>query len=97
MPYVVVVTFTIKPELFDVFIPLILSNARTSLSVEVGCHQFDVAIDADRPNEVFLYEVYEDRSAFDEHLESRHFKAFDVEAVDMIASKDVRNYAQVVQ
>jgi quinol monooxygenase YgiN len=97
MPYAVVVTFTIKPDAFDDFMPLMRGNARTSLLEEVGCHLFDVATDPVRQNEVFLYEIYSDRAAFEAHLASAHFKNFDAQVSGMIASKDVRTYAQVDQ
>lgn len=97
MPYAVVVLFTIKPDALEDFIPLMRANAQTSLLEEVGCQQFDVATDPARPNEVFLYEVYSDRAAFEAHLASAHFKKFDLAVTDMIAAKDVRTYAQVQQ
>jgi len=97
MPYAVVVTFTIKPDVLEKFTDLIRTNARTSMREETGCHQFDVATDPDRPNEVFLYEIYSDRAAFDTHLASAHFLAFDAAVGSMIASKVVRTYSQVDQ
>lgn len=97
MPFAVVVTFTIKPDAMEEFSVLMRANARTSLLDEQGCHQFDVLSDPARPNEVFLYEIYSDRAAFDAHLASAHFRKFDAAVADMIASKDVRTYAQVLQ
>jgi autoinducer 2-degrading protein len=38
--------------------------------------------------QVFLYEVYENRAAFDAHLTSAHFRSFDATFVGMIDSKD---------
>ena len=97
MPYAVVVTFTIKPDAMADFTSRVLANASTSLFDEDGCYQFDVATDPARPNEVFLYELYTDRTAFDAHLASAHFKDFDAAVADMIAGKDVRTYEQVEQ
>ncbi|MFT6272945.1 MAG: quinol monooxygenase YgiN [Dinoroseobacter sp.] len=97
MPYAVTVTFLIKPDAFDDFMLLIRANSKTSLLDEIDCNQFDVATDPSRPNEVFLYEVYTNRAAFDVHLGSSHFKSFDAATAELIASKDVRTYSQVVQ
>ena len=72
-----------------------IANARTSLAEEPGCHQFDVCTDPARPDEVFLYERYTDRAAFDDHLASAHFKAFDARVAPMIAAKEVRTYHEV--
>ena len=95
--YAVTVTFKIKEGQMDAFMPLMLQNARLSLSREPECHQFDVCTDEDRPNEVFLYELYTDAAAFQTHLDSGHFKSFDGEVSEMIASKAVGLFAQVAQ
>lgn len=95
--FAVVVTFQIKPEAAAAFLPLMLGNAKTSLADEPGCHQFDVATDPARPEEVFLYELYDDAAAFDAHLASAHFHAFDAATAEMIAQKSVRTYTQVRQ
>lgn len=97
MSYAVCVTFQIRENWMEAFMPLMLGNARTSLSEEEGCLQFDVLTDPDRPNEVFLYELYSDRDAFDAHLRSGHFWAFDRAVADMIADKQVRTYGSVSQ
>ena len=39
---------------------------------------------------MFLYEVYDDRAAFDAHLSTPHFKSFDAATAGMIRSKKVR-------
>jgi|TARA_R110002124_G_C8573108_1_gene481582 quinol monooxygenase YgiN len=97
MPYAVVVTFVVKPEALAEFMPLMHVNAQASLAHEEGCLQFDVATDPDRAGEVFLYEIYANRAAFDAHLASTHFKTFDAAVANMIASKEIRTYAQVAQ
>ncbi len=95
MSFAVVVTFQIRPGRMADFMPLMVQNAATSLANEPGCHQFDVATDPERPNEVFLYEIYTDAAAFAAHLTAPHFKSFDRAVAEMIAEKEVRTYAQV--
>lgn len=97
MSFAVCVTFEIAPGRMDDFMPLMLRNAWTSLAEESGCRQFDVLTDPSLPNEVGLYELYTDAAAFDAHLASAHFKAFDAATADMIATKSVRRYTQVAQ
>ena len=94
--YVVVVTFQIKPGMMDSFLPATWSNAATSLARESGCHRFDVCTDPNRPDEVFLYEIYASPEAFEAHLASDHFTGFDRLARPMVAGKDVRTYGEVV-
>jgi quinol monooxygenase YgiN len=43
-----------------------------------------------RKASVFLYEIYDDRAAFDAHLAAAHFKRFDAAVGSMVASKAVR-------
>jgi autoinducer 2-degrading protein len=94
--FAVVVTLSLKPETMAKFMPLMLSNATASLT-EDGCKQFDVCTDPARPNEVFLYETYTTAEAFQFHLKTPHFLAFDAAATDMILGKDVRTYQSVQQ
>ena len=88
--YVVAVDFAIKPERLKEFMPLMLENARQSRDIEPGCRQFDVCANPGRREAVFLYEIYDDRKAFETHLASAHFKRFDAAARDMIAARSVR-------
>tara|TARA_R110000850_G_scaffold16308_6_gene51045 strand:+ start:379 stop:669 length:291 start_codon:yes stop_codon:yes gene_type:complete len=95
--FVVTVKFTLHPGMTGEFMPLMQQNAAQSLADEPGCQQFDICCDEARPYEVFLYEVYTSRAAFDDHLASAHFKAFDEAVSAMILSKDVATYRQVLQ
>lgn len=95
--YAVTVTFTIKPGRMESFMSLMLENAKASKALEPGCRQFDVCRDPSVPDQVFLYELYDDRAAFDAHMGMDHFKAFDAAAVEMIASKSVQCFEEVTQ
>ena len=94
--FAVTVTFTIKPDRRGAFMHAMVNNAAKSKELEAGCHQFDVCTDADRPDEVFLYELYEDSAAFDAHLQSDHFAAFAALEDDLIVDKTIRTYRTVV-
>ena len=92
--YVVTVEFGIRAEHVVDFRAAVTENARTSCDTEPGCRQFDVCIAPQDPRVVFLYEVYVDRAAFDAHLESAHFKAFDSRVATWVESKTVRTYTR---
>ncbi len=94
--YVVSVTFDIFPDRMDEFMPLMLSNAATSRVDEPGCRQFDVCRNGTDPR-VFLYEVYDNADAFQQHLETSHFKEFDKAAASMIQHKTVAVFDEVHQ
>ena len=92
--YVVTVVFEAKPEHAEAFRAAMLANAKVSRETEPGCRQFDVCVEADT-GRVFLYELYDDRAAFEAHLASAHFKAFDAQVRDWVAGKDVRSYERI--
>ncbi|MDG2283916.1 MAG: putative quinol monooxygenase [Alphaproteobacteria bacterium] len=93
--YVVIVEFTVKPASVGAFRPAMLKNAKASLDDEPGCKQFDVCFGQDDPNACFLYEVYDDRAAFDAHLGMAHFKSFDAEVAPMLDAKVVKTFELV--
>ena len=89
--YVVAVLFELDPVRADVFRAAIMENAETSMREEAGCHRFDVSFAPDGLK-CFLYELYTDRGAFDEHLRSTHFISFDARNRAMVLSKRVEAY-----
>jgi len=93
--HVVIVEFTIKPDFIDRFRVRVQQQAQDSLANEAECHVFDVCIDAAAPDAVLLYEVYTDAPAFQGHLETAHFKAFDAEVTDWIAQKTIRQFEKL--
>ena len=86
----VIVDFELVPGKANEFMPLMHLQAKNSLSRELGCVQFDICTDTSAPDHVFLYEIYENRAAFDDHLASDHFKKFGAAVGDMIAAKKAR-------
>ena len=95
--FAVVVEFTLKHGSWDDFMPLMYENAATSLREEPGCHQFDVATNPEKPQEVFLYELYTDALAFETHKNMPHFMSFDALSAGYVADKKVMTFAKVVQ
>ena len=93
--YVITVEFTIYPQHLVAFMPLMLENARISRETEAGCRRFDVCRDPAQQERVFLYELYDDRAAFDAHLAAAYFKVFDGAVKTMVASKLVHAYELV--
>jgi quinol monooxygenase YgiN len=87
--YVVTVEFKLHADRAAEFLALIRENARTSLQVEQGCRQFDVCRDPKDPAYVFLYELYDDRAAFEAHLATEHFRSFDQFSRSMVSDKQI--------
>lgn len=95
--FAVTVTFEINDGKMDAFLPLIRTNAASSVRDEPGCRQFDVCTDPSRPNTVFLYELYDDEAAFGAHQQMPHFKEMGQASAGMVASKDLRTFNTVAQ
>jgi len=87
--YVIVVNFEIHAQHIAAFREAMLENAEASLEKEAGCQIFDVCWDPEDDTKVFLYEVYDDKAAFDIHLASEHFQAFSAKVGAWIASKSI--------
>ncbi len=88
--YVVTVEFEIEKDKVDLFRAAVLQQAANSVNREEACRQFDVCFATDDPARVFLYEVYDDTHAFDQHLASEHFLAFDQQVRNWVACKIVK-------
>ncbi len=93
--FAVCVKFTVKPGLMPDFMPLMRQQARDSAMREPGCRRFDICSGGDAPETVFLYEIYDDAAAFQDHLDSAHFKAFDSAISALVAAKSVWTFPTV--
>jgi quinol monooxygenase YgiN len=93
--YIVSVTFDIKAAHSAEFLSAVLDQAHNSLELEPDCLTFDVCLSEDQPPRVFLYEKYTDAAAFDVHLKSKHFAAFDAQVAPWVTAKQVDTWNQV--
>lgn len=71
--FALLVTIHIQPQHRQAFMASMLDDARGSVNDEPGCYRFDVLEDSKDPNTIYLYEVYHDEAAFQEHLKAPHF------------------------
>jgi (4S)-4-hydroxy-5-phosphonooxypentane-2,3-dione isomerase len=95
--FVIVVDFHLKPGAKAAFRRLIDENARTSCREEPGCRRFDVLEPAGEGDRIVLYEIYDDRAAFDAHLKTRHFARFNEESAALVAAKVVTEFGLVCE
>ncbi|MGB7287700.1 MAG: putative quinol monooxygenase [Salaquimonas sp.] len=86
------VTFDVKSESVDAFLPLMKKQAEASLQNEPECKIFEIWIDEKNPTRVQLYEVYSAPEDFDLHLASDHFKNFDKAVSPMILDKTITTF-----
>ncbi len=88
--FVVAVEFVVDEDHVDAFRQQVLLQATNSLKHEEACRVFDVCFDPECPTDCFLYEVYDDRAAFDRHRETTHFRTFNETVTPWVVSKDIR-------
>ena len=69
----VFVEFTIHAGAFEKFYELMQKHAAASRE-EPGCLQFDICAPLEGENRLQLYELYEDRAAFDAHASTERIK-----------------------
>jgi len=93
--FVVTVEFIASTDQVDAFVDRVQQQARDALDREPDCRTFDVCMDPERPRRIFLYEVYKDEGAFQAHLESEHFKAFDAEVAPWVVEKNVATWRRL--
>jgi len=89
----VTVIFKVKTGSEKDFQEVVLQQAKNSLEKEEACRRFDVCFDDNRPDRVFLYEIYDDRAAFDLHLASDHFKNFDKVSAPMLEGRAIETWS----
>jgi (4S)-4-hydroxy-5-phosphonooxypentane-2,3-dione isomerase len=87
--YCITVTFVVNDAHAMEFEQAVRINARQSLADEPGCRVFDVCIDAGGTR-FFLYELYDDADAFQAHLLTPHFAAFDRQVSAWVIDKSVQ-------
>ena len=95
--FAITVDFTLKPGALAAFRKLIDKNAQDSCAHEPGCQRFDVLVPIETGDKIFLYEIYDNRAAFDAHLKTPHFDMFNRESEALVLTKNVVQYKLVCE
>jgi (4S)-4-hydroxy-5-phosphonooxypentane-2,3-dione isomerase len=90
--FAITVDFALKPGSLAAFRKLIDKNATDSCADEPGCRRFDVLAPENSTDRVFLYEIYDDRAAFEAHLKTPHYDVFNRESAPLVLTKKVTMY-----
>jgi autoinducer 2-degrading protein len=92
--YVNAVDLDIAPDQMDAFLAAIKENGAASVK-EPGCHAFNITVQADKPNHVFLFEVYDNEAALAAHRQTDHFKKYQATTGKMVTGRSVRPLTSV--
>ena len=93
--FVIVAEFDLARERVDEFMRLVRANAAASVRDEPGCRRFDVLSPetaAGGDERIVLYEIYRDPAAFEAHLLTPHFKAFQDATAGLVTGRAVRRF-----
>src|SRR5688572_8117007 len=71
-----ILRFDVKPEHRETFIQAVVEHGRAAVPTEPGTVRFDVIVDQDDANRIFLYEAYADPAAFNAHLAGESHQQF---------------------
>lgn len=93
--FAVTVQFTIDPAHYPQFMRAMVANAADSRAREPGCIAFDVCEDPAQIGQVFLYEIYRDAAAFEQHKREAHFLEFDKTVKPWILARALKIYTLV--
>lgn len=80
----VIVYISVKPDRIDEFIKSTLENVKHSQE-EPGIINFNFLQNEDEPTKFILIEQYKDKNASVMHKETRHYRLWRDEVVDMMA------------
>jgi quinol monooxygenase YgiN len=95
--FAIIVDFRLQPGAKTAFRRLIDENARTSCRDEPGCRRFDVLETPSEGDRIVLYEIYDDRAAFQAHIETGHFARFNEASAALVADKKVTELTLVCE
>jgi (4S)-4-hydroxy-5-phosphonooxypentane-2,3-dione isomerase len=89
---VILVDFEVAPADMDAFLHHVRENAAASVREEPGCRRFDVLQPEDGGTRIALYEIYDDQAAFEAHLKTVHFAAFDAATRPLVRARSLRRF-----
>jgi (4S)-4-hydroxy-5-phosphonooxypentane-2,3-dione isomerase len=80
----------------NVFLEALKENGAATIK-EAGCRQYDISQSASNPNQIFIYEVYENEAAVQAHRASDHFKKYLATTKDMVVKRQARPMVSVAR
>jgi (4S)-4-hydroxy-5-phosphonooxypentane-2,3-dione isomerase len=92
--YINAVDIDVVPGQIDAYLAALKENGAAAVH-EPGCHEFNITVSPKDPNHVFLFEVYDNASAFEAHRATDHFKKYAATTKEMVAKRDARMFSSV--
>jgi quinol monooxygenase YgiN len=93
--FAIFVTIKLKPGNFEEYMMHIEHDREGALRDEPGCQLFHILTPPDSKDTVYLYEVYDDEEAFDNHQKTPHFVRYVQETEELIAERIIQRLERV--
>ena len=87
--YCIIVKNQIKAGCREQYLDAMLPNASASVEREPGCMVFDVLEAREEPATFYLYEIYTDQAALQQHKETAHYLACRPLINDLVIAQSV--------
>jgi (4S)-4-hydroxy-5-phosphonooxypentane-2,3-dione isomerase len=91
-----IVYLSVAPKNRDALVFEAMENARQSLK-ENGVQRFDVLHQADNPNKLALFEVYDSPKSLDAHRQTSHFKRWQEKALPLLSKPREKILYQIIE
>ena len=73
-PIVLFVEFEFDTKDMDLAVELLTEMQNQTIENEEGCIAYDILLNVEEPNTIYLYECYENKAALDIHNNTPYFK-----------------------
>jgi quinol monooxygenase YgiN len=94
-PLVNAVDLDIAPAELDKYLAAVKENGAATIK-EPGCREYHIMVSATNPNNVFLFEVYDNDAAAQAHRATEHFKKYAATTANMVTARNVRPFEGAV-
>lgn len=76
----------IEPEFSEEYLSILKEESKASVELEPGVISIYPMYQKENPNEIRILEIYADKKAYQEHLETPHFKHYKTNTLQMVKS-----------
>ncbi|SES66313.1 Quinol monooxygenase YgiN [Draconibacterium orientale] len=79
----------IEPEYLNEYLSILKEEARASVELEPGVISIYPMFQKENPNEIRILEIYTDKKAYENHLQTPHFKHYKTTTLKMVKSLEL--------
>lgn len=76
----------IEPEYLQEYLEILKEESNTSVELEPGVVSIYPLYQKENPNQIRILEIYENRAAYESHLQTPHFKHYKTTTLKMVKS-----------